>query len=290
MDLNKITGLMNLGNTCFMNSALQLLFNCPDIILLIINNTYDDNYMNKYKQTFIDYYNTNTRTLGPVILYKRYQKINNEYKGHTPEDAHEYLGFIIDDINELIKEKAINSLSNDLNYLYEIKLLSEIKCLECNYKSVTKLNEKIISLSIEESNTLDECICEFMKSEHLCDDNKWLCDKCKCKVDSIKNILVDELPKYLLISLKRFIYTSNYTLYKNNKKIEIPKELQISNKSYKLTGIVFHLGSINGGHYIVAITRNKDDWIMIDDTIQKNVTWTEIEDILHFAYILLYNN
>ena len=292
MELNKITGLMNLGNTCFLNSALQLLFNCPDIINLILKYDYDTNneFMNKYKQTFIDYFNKNTRTLGPMILYKRYQKLNINYLGHTPEDAHEYLTFILDDIDELIKKTLINDLLKNFKELYEIKLLSEVKCLECNYKSITKCNEKILLLTLDNCNTLEECYNDFTKPEFLFDDNRWNCDKCKHKVKASKKIEIDKFPEYLLITLKRFISNDNGSLFKDDKKIDIPLVYNFNGtRNYNLTGIIFHIGSIRGGHYISAITKNKTEWFLIDDTSHREIKWEELDNLLKFAYILLYN-
>ena len=41
MDLTKVQGFDNMGNTCFMNSALQILFRCSAFTKYILNNKFE---------------------------------------------------------------------------------------------------------------------------------------------------------------------------------------------------------------------------------------------------------
>jgi len=273
---NKITGLQNMGNTCFINSALQVLFNCPKLVHIIING--DNENLTKYKQTFEDYFRETTNTLGPYILYKRYQKINSNYLGISQEDAHEYLTFIIDDIDELGKDI-------DVKNLFKISLISKVNCEECDNFSQVIISEKILSLSIDNCQSLDDCFKKLYKKESLDDDNKWFCDKCNKKVCSNKKIYIDKISKYFIICLNRFIFENN-NIIKNKNNITFPKN--IFNK-YELRGIIYHMGSINGGHYICSITRDGNNWFLIDDTNIIDTTYEKLEQLNNNAYILLYH-
>ena len=272
----KITGLQNMGNTCFINSALQLLFNCP-ILVYVINESNNETLI-KYKQTFYDYFKDTTNTLGPLILYKRYQKLNNNYFGITQEDAHEYLTFIIDDIDELGKDI-------DIKNLFEITLISKVNCDECNNSSKVTISEKILSLSIDNCNTLDDCFQKLYNKEVLDNDNKWFCDKCNKKVISNKQIYIDHISNYFIICLNRFIFNNN-NITKNNNNIIFPN---IIFTNYELRGIIYHMGSINGGHYICSITRDGNNWFLIDDTNIIDTTYEKLEKLNNNAYILLYH-
>ena len=273
---NKITGLQNMGNTCFINSSLQLLLNCPLLVNQIIES--DNENLKKYKQTFEDYFRKTTNTLGPYILYKRYQKLNSNYVGISQEDAHEYLTFIIDDIDELSKDI-------DIKNLFRISLISKVNCEECNNFSKVIISEKMLSLSINNCENLDDCFKKLYKKESLDNDNKWFCDKCNKKVCSNKEIYIDKISKYLIICLNRFIFDKN-NIIKNNNNILFSKNIFTN---YELIGIIYHMGTINGGHYICSVTRDGQQWFLIDDTNIIETTYEKLEQINNNAYILLYH-
>jgi len=273
---NKITGLQNMGNTCFINSSLQLLLNCPLLVNQIIKS--DNENLKKYKQTFEDYFRNTTNTLGPYILYKRYQKLNSNYIGISQEDAHEYLTFIIDDIDELSKDINVKNL-------FKISLISKVNCEECNNFSKVIISEKMLSLSIDNCENLDDCFKKLYKKESLDNDNKWFCDKCNKKVYSYKEIYIDTISKYLIICLNRFIFDKN-NITKNNNNILFSKNIFTN---YELIGIIYHMGTINGGHYISSVTRDGQKWFLIDDTNIIETTYEKLEQINNNAYILLYH-
>ena len=265
-----------MGNTCFINSSLQLLLNCPLLVNQIIES--DNENLKKYKQTFEDYFRKTTNTLGPYILYKRYQKLNSNYVGISQEDAHEYLTFIIDDIDELSKDINVKNL-------FKISLISKVNCEECNNYSQVIISEKMLSLSIDNCQTLDDCFKKLYKKESLDNDNKWFCDKCNKKVCSNKEIYIDKISKYLIICLNRFIFDKN-NIIKNNNNILFSKNIFTN---YELIGIIYHMGNINGGHYICSITRDGKKWFLIDDINIIETTYEKLEKINNNAYILLYH-
>ncbi len=51
---------------------------------------------------------------------------------------------------------------------------------------------------------LDDCLRLFTQSEKLTSDNPWYCSRCKKHQEAVKQMNLWKLPKYLIVSLKRF--------------------------------------------------------------------------------------
>jgi len=110
-------GLRNFGNTCYMNSSLQMLFSIPDFVKAL--KPFSDG--RRLVDSFCDIFR---EVIYPVEAYvgsasARQLKIavdgtTDKFRGNQQRDAHEFLGHLIDGIHEEIEpKKAEVETSND---------------------------------------------------------------------------------------------------------------------------------------------------------------------------------
>ncbi|KAJ8340400.1 hypothetical protein SKAU_G00350330 [Synaphobranchus kaupii] len=245
-----LTGLRNLGNTCYMNSILQCLCNTPVMANYFNKNFYQEDIN---RANILGHKGEVAEEFGAIMkalwsgLYKFISprdfkitigKINDQFASYDQHDSQELLLFLMDglheDLNKADNRKRYKEEEND--HLDDVKaadlawnkhkLLNEsiivaffqgqfkstVQCLTCHKKSRTFETFMYLSLPLASTNkcSLQDCLKLFSKEERLTGNNKVFCRHCKTHRDSTKKLEVWKVPPILLVHLKRFSYEGRW--------------------------------------------------------------------------------
>ena len=275
------TGLINLGNSCFLNSCIQLLNNTYELYKLLDENSIDRYIKNNNDSIILNEYNELRKTMfntNGIVSPNRFihyiqevsKKKNMEiFSGFNQNDMPEFLLFIVDCMHNAISRPAKTVISgnpnnsidkkalicyNFLKQVYE-KEYSEIMNLfygisVCEIKS---MNEKIYVYRPEHFFILDlpiehddiyKCLESFTNYEILDGDNKYYNEKSKKKEIVKKRTIFWSFPEILIITLKRFSYDGSE---KNNKMVHFPlTNLDLSKyiEGYRVNNYIYDLYGI----------------------------------------------
>jgi len=286
-----INGLQNIGNTCYLNSALQVLINCTILTKFVLNNEFNSEGLKIYKKFLHDYFTNKISTPDKLKIYV--SKKHDRFTGGRQHDAHDFMISLMDILNdEFIEEHKINpksilniDMKDLMDTLFDTATSSIIYCDETNEKTKNRIGEKILSVPLPDKNnvTIFDCLKEFSKIEKLDGDNKWYSEKNKKYYDVYKRLYIRGYPKYLIIHIKRFTHFG-FTK-KNNKSVMADETLQLNDSTYTLRGMVNHMGNSGGGHYI-SLIKEDNKWFCCNDS---NVSEEHnIDRYINNSYIYLY--
>tara|TARA_B100000900_G_C20539366_1_gene699760 strand:+ start:547 stop:1392 length:846 start_codon:yes stop_codon:yes gene_type:complete len=274
-------GFVNLGNTCYLNSGLQMIIRIKNIYNTLNLFRNKDSELDCVINFFDNYYKDGDTIMEPKEIKKLVGKRKATFNGFNQEDSEEFINFFVDFLDEKCK-----SITNDpiiISKLLEITIEKSIKCKALKCLTISKSIEKLFIMNLcvnKETESLNDCLIDYLKREKLEDDSMYHCDKCdKLRVAS-KRMEIKKLPKNLIISLKRY----DSRLRKINKEIDMP----ISWKGYSLKGIVFHSGNFGGGHY-VYIGEEDGKWYLFNDSFVSQINNLDaLNQYKNFGYIYHY--
>lgn len=107
-----LTGLANLGNTCFMNSALQCLSNCVPLTEYFISGNYKDELncdnplgmrgeiAKAYASLLHQLWNENYSSVAPRPFKMQVGRFAPQFSGYQQQDSQELLAFLLDGLHE----------------------------------------------------------------------------------------------------------------------------------------------------------------------------------------------
>jgi ubiquitin carboxyl-terminal hydrolase 36/42 len=271
-------GLNNLGNTCYMNSALQMVFTNLDLCKLIIKYENRSEELTKISDFIKFYHDSSRESINPAIIKSIVGNKKDTFLGYRQQDAEEFLTYFLFLLNSNIKDNLVDNL-------YNIKIKQIVKCkvMKCLNLSESIFNYTKLVLEVKDFDSLDDCYRHFKLSEKLDGDNMYFCDNCKKKRIASKRYEVVEWPKHLIVMLKRFVHV-NGRLDKNTKSIDIPFEWR---KGYKLVGGIHHSGSLNGGHY-VYFGKYDNNWYLFNDCNVSQLHSSSLDNLKNNSYIYYY--
>ena len=127
---------------------------------------------------------------------------------------------------------------------------------------------------------LNDCYNEYIERFKFENNCLYHCDKCNKYVVASKRTEINIYPKHLIIILKRFEQNGT-RLSKNDNEINVPL---IWKNKYKLKGIIFHSGSLFGGHY-VYIGNYNNKWYLFNDNDVSELNNNQLEKFKNYGYI-----
>lgn len=245
-----LTGLRNLGNTCYMNSILQCLCNTVAMADYFNKNIYQDDInranilghkgevAEEFSVIMKALWSGQYKMISPQDFKGTICKINNRFSSYEHQDSQELLLFLMDGLHEDLNkaDKRRGYKEEDIDHLDDVsaadlawskhKLLNEsvivalfqgqfkstVQCMSCQHKSRTFETFMYLTLEMSSSSkcSLQDCLKLFSKEERLTDSNRFYCSHCKTHRDAIKKMQIWKLPPILLVHLKRFKYDGRW--------------------------------------------------------------------------------
>eukprot|EP00927_Polykrikos_kofoidii_P039322 TRINITY_DN33726_c0_g1_i1.p1 TRINITY_DN33726_c0_g1~~TRINITY_DN33726_c0_g1_i1.p1 ORF type:complete len:580 (-),score=85.32 TRINITY_DN33726_c0_g1_i1:199-1788(-) len=305
-----LVGLENLGNTCYLNSLLQSLAGCTDLIDLFARNSYAglEGLVPEFVAILAMLWNNERRgTVAPTRLRAVIARSAGQFASDEQHDVQELAAYLLDSIHEDLRK--VNSSREDqstISHLFRGHLRSEISCLRCQYSSMKFDPFMCLSLPIVHSSgapifTLGDCFNEFVTEERLEGSEQWFCKRCQSSVDARKQLALWKIPPVLLVHLKRFRFDAGLagpSVRKLGHRVEFNLEYfdlqsvgalpQTSSEAvFDLFALVDHSGSCGFGHYTATVWhRALRRWHRIDDTEITEIAPSEV--ITEKAYLLFF--
>jgi ubiquitin carboxyl-terminal hydrolase 2/21 len=334
-----LSGLANMGNTCFINSCFQILSHTYEFSEFIDDGTFLKRLSGHKEKKYavdcfliIEYYKLHKMIWGkncivsPGSFLKTIQNVARQkqlslFTGFNQNDISEFLLFVLDCFHNALRREVIMNIKGTpennedkmaiecyktIKNMYSKEYSEIIKFFSCvqmsrimsvDDKTVLSTNSEplyILNLPIPKMKepSLYDCIDLYCEEEKLEGDNAWYNEEIKEKQDVIKQTVFWNLPKILIIDLKRFTHTG----LKIQVPIDIPLEADFSKyvygydkakNKYELYGICNHMGSTLGGHYTAFVKNANEKWYLYNDTDVKEI---DIEKTLNknYAYCLFY--
>jgi len=299
MEYSNVLALQNMGNLCYLNSALQCLLSIREFRDFVRGANKEDT-VSSLSELCNKYEDPSVPLANPLMVKQIFGKYDSFFRNNMQQDSHECLMRIIDIIHVrygsvVYNGKAMKITDTDkaskaawdryiqlfggsfITDIFGGQIKSTLVCQICNKSrdSYETINNLSLPIAMQKNNDgsvdIVDCFSSFFAPEQL--EDMLTCDHCRTKTPTIKYMKLWIFPKVLILHLKRYTAKPRGSAI-NNVMVETSENLVFRGKAtpngnevrYKLKCIVNHFGANpNSGHY-TCISSFKNEWVNIDDS------------------------
>ena len=290
-----LNGLVNLGNTCYLNAQLQCAYHIPLVRNLILSSPLND------EDEVVTDDTDNEISVALQSLQQVFSTISSDYnQPGTTRALCNSLGINVweqQDSQEfwklLLPQLELSPLTDLYQGCFEDYIIAQDGSGRERRREELFLD---LSLEVDSGSVISSLTSMFTESELLkvSEGNGWKPSDDSSKVDAKKgsHLSVHGLPSILHLHLKRFQYDwSTDTMSKIKKRFTFPDLLDLSEvctdvssvednlqSIYDLQSIIIHRGEFGSGHYYSYVRPNirTDEWFRINDEIVTPVSYEEV--------------
>ncbi|KAI9566917.1 hypothetical protein HD554DRAFT_1077339 [Boletus coccyginus] len=297
-------GLLNLGQTCFLNVILQCFIHNPLLRNYFLGDRHNTRLCKHADCTccemdslFSEVYSSNQAPFGPTSFLATTWKVSAEMSGYSQQDAHEFFITALNQIHGTCRGSTNISCNCIIHQTFAGQLQSDVTCERCG--NMTSTVDPMLDISLElrgkggevgsGENTLAGCLRRFTKPEKL-GAKEYSCSKCTKAHEAVKRLSIRKLPPVLSFQFKRFEHktTSKAVPQKIDTPVRFPASLNMAPYTtlvmnhtskdgdgstypgpdamyeYDLFAVINHEGQMDNGHY-TNFARFQDEWYRFDD-------------------------
>nr|XP_040032268.1 LOW QUALITY PROTEIN: ubiquitin carboxyl-terminal hydrolase 22 [Gasterosteus aculeatus aculeatus] len=240
-----LRGLINLGNTCFMNCIVQALTHTPLLRDFFLSDRHKCEMQSnsclvcEMSQLFQEFYSGHRSPHIPFRLLHLVWTHARHLAGYEQQDAHEFLIAALDVLHRHCKDDNGKKANNPnhcnciIDQIFTGGLQSDVTCQVCHGVSPTigpfwnislglagLLHLRFWPLSPEDGSaltgeshppgatTLTNCLRRFTRPEHLGSSAKIKCSGCHSYQESTKQLTMKKLPIVACFHVKRFEHSA----------------------------------------------------------------------------------
>jgi len=323
----KTAGLANLGNTCFLNTCLQIMahsFELNDVLQKF--NPQEGNSATLWLEWRLLMMEMWKRHPEEVVIQPRrfvywVHKLSEGdpawslFSGWNQNDFSEFLHFFLSHLHKavskpmevVIRGQVVSDHDSQALQVYTFlqkeyaKEYSEVDALfhgvylsllrNDNNQVVSSKPEKFMTLDLAVMPSLAESLAQYVSEERLQGDNAWFNESTGQKEPVYKSIQLWKVPPLLVLCLKRFhdARRKNTQLCVFTDVLDMKPYMIHSKQSlYDLYGVACHVGQMQGGHYYAYVKNAMTgSWFLCNDA-----TCTPVKDLQEIvgpaAYCLFY--
>ncbi|KAH7916272.1 cysteine proteinase [Hygrophoropsis aurantiaca] len=277
------SGLHNIGNTCFLNSALQCLLHTAPLLHVLLAHSQSDPCRVKggfcmacsLRQVMYDSH-IKRHTFTPYPITSKLHLIAKHLRKGRQEDSHEFLRYAIDALQKSCLAGYPQKIDHKLaetTWVHKIfggRLRSRVTCRECHHNSDTFDSMLDLSLDIHGASGLRDAFRKFVSVDYLKGADMYKCEKCKKAVNAEKRFTIQDAPAVLTIHLKRFTHLGRKIGHFINYDERLSLQPVMSDGQfgpwYSLFGVICHAGGgPNSGHYYAHVKGGNGRWYQMND-------------------------